>query len=785
VFSLFIDIPDVHLIYTIISVFLLSVLTWIVLYVSQHMMRLGVTVWKVVMVSALAGVSGTLATFLFNLSMETNQLQQASALFFFISFLVSTIGGAITLRMIRIPIESTQYNLLLSILLAFIIYVLHMLTPFALYKDQIHVSPAEVIVTIALTQSTVFSMFRFLNMYTNRRQVQWSKFTLLAGSFMTGAAIVGLGYCIFVAFVSSPSAENDGLLFLLPVGIVLFINIFLTVIPLFYRNRTLLTMHQLYQSLFDDNPYAVFAVEADNTIQHANKKSTHITGYENDSIPCLNAASFFPDKEIFQENLAILKSGSPQQWDTKLLQRSGAQIDVHVTGIPTIIRQQVVGYFLVMKDTSQTKETAKKIQFLAYHDDLTRLPNRRLMQQTMQLYTEKHKPFSIMLIDYDLFKRINDIFGHSFGDEVLIETANRLRKILDGSGTVHRVGGDEFLLIVPGEPAIHIAEAIVKKFQQPMRIQEYELILQASIGIASYPADAENMDNLYKYADIAMYQTKENGGNGFTVFEQEMAEKQVLRFEIEHELQHAIENQAFDLYFQPKFHSFKRNITGAEVLLRWNHPERGFIPPNVFIPIAEESGLIVEIERSVIERVMACLAGWKQTAKSVIPRISINVSVSTFLQDDFSTFFCDRLQHYNISGCLLELEITERVVMQNETKINMILQQLRETGVRISIDDFGTGYSSLSYLDKLKVDILKIDQTFIQHIQHNQTIVAAIQSLADNLQLHTIAEGVETEEQLQKLRLLGCTEVQGYLFSMPLPQADFEEAYIEPIPAEH
>ncbi|SNZ03680.1 PAS domain S-box-containing protein/diguanylate cyclase (GGDEF) domain-containing protein [Terribacillus aidingensis] len=781
----FIDIPGIHLIYTIFSVLLLSVLTSVVLYVSQHMMRTVVTARKVVMVSSLAGVSGTLATFLFILSIDANQLKQASALFFLSIFLVSTMGGAITLRMIRIPIENTQYNLLLSILLAFIIYALHIFTPFALYADRIHINPAEVIVTIALTQSTVFSMFRFLNMYTHRRQIKWSKFTLLAGSFMTGVGIVGLGYSIFAAFVSSPSAEDERLLFLLPVGIVLFINIFLTVIPLFYRNRTLLTMHQLYQSLFDDNPYAVFAVEADNTIQHANKKSAHLTGFDNDSIPCLDAASLFPDKETFQKNLALLKSGSPQQWDTKLVQRSGEQIDVHVTGIPTIIRKQVVGYFLVMNDTSQTKETAKQIQFLAYHDDLTRLPNRRLMQQTMQRYTKKHKPFSIMLIDYDLFKRINDIFGHSFGDEVLMETADRLTRILDGSGTVHRVGGDEFLLIIPGKPATQIAQSIVKKFQQPMRIQEYELVLQASIGIASYPADAEDMDNLYKYADIAMYQTKENGGNSYTVFQQEMAEKQVLRFEIEHELQKAIETQAFDLYFQPKFHSFKRNITGAEVLLRWNHPERGFIPPNVFIPIAEESGLIVEIERSVIERVMACLADWDHAAESAIPRISINVSVSTFLQDDFSAFFCDRLQHYNISGCLLELEITERVVMQNETKINMILQQLRETGVRISIDDFGTGYSSLSYLDKLKVDILKIDQTFIQHIQHNQTIVAAIQSLADNLQLHTIAEGVETEEQLQKIRSLGCTEVQGYLFSKPLPQADFEASYIEQIPAGH
>lgn len=749
------------------------------------MMRTAVSARKVTLVSLGTGLAAAFATYSFTLSIDAGPAPQATWIFFAVNFCGSAISGALILRVVRSPIGDTKHDLLISLLLAALIYVLHIMTPLSLYPNLLDVHLIEVFTSIVLTQSTIFTLFRFLNMYTNGEQMKWSKLLLLFGSIMSGIAIVGLGYCIFAAFTSYQSAISHSLHFMIPTVIVLTSNTILTVIPLLYRNRALLTTQQLYQSLFNDNPNAVLAVEKDGSIQHANKESESLTGYNGDAIKRMDASALFLDKGIFLDHLTILKNGGSHQWDTKIVSSTGEKIDVHVTGIPTIVKHHIVGYFLVIKDVSHTIETAKQVEFIAYHDDLTKLPNRRLMQQKMQEYADKGTSFSILLIDYDLFKRINDIFGHSFGDKVLVETAARLNRILDGKGTVNRVGGDEFLLIVPGESATRLAQYIVEQFRQPIQLQDYKHVLQASIGIASFPEHAEDMDNLYKYADIAMYQSKENGGNNYTVFQPEMAEKQVLRFEIEHELQEAIETHAFDLYFQPKFNSFTRTITGAEVLLRWHHPERGFIPPNVFIPIAEESGLIVAIERSVIERVMACISNWgKETEEYTIPCISINVSVITFLQDDFSSFFRERLEHYNLNGSLLELEITERVVMQNETKINFTLQKLRETGVKISIDDFGTGYSSLNYLDKLQVDILKIDQTFIQHIEHNQSIVSTIQSLAENLKLHTIAEGVETEAQLQALRGLGCTEVQGYLFSKPLPQSDFESAYIMRVPAD-
>ncbi|MFP7492816.1 EAL domain-containing protein [Terribacillus saccharophilus] len=780
-----IDIPGIHLLYTITSIVLLGMLTRLVLYVSQQMMRTAVDAWKVTAVSLGSGISAVLAAYSFTLSIDAGPDQHNTAIFFIIFFLVSSICGGVVLRVIRNPIGNTKYDLMISFILAFFIYLLHMLTPLLLYPSLLNIHFIEVFISIVLTQSIVFSLFRFLNMYTNGKQLKWSKMLLWFGSAMSGVAITGLGYSIFASFTSYDSSATHYAHFLIPTAFVVITNTILTVIPLLYRNRALLSTHQLYQTLFNDNPSAVLAVSNDGTIQHANKESYRLFSCEGKTAVPLKAASLFPDKETFHYGVSILTSGRTHQWDTKMLQDSGKQLNVHITGIPTVMKHHIVGYFLVIKDVTHTIRTAKQIEFLAYHDDLTKLPNRRLMQQKVKTYIEKATPFSILLIDYDLFKRINDIFGHSFGDEVLVETAARLENILDGKGTVSRVGGDEFLLIVPEKTAIQLAGAIVEQFRKPMRLRDYELVLQASIGITSFPEHAEDVDNLYKYADIAMYQSKENGGNGYTFFHPSMAEKQVRRFEIEHELQKAIDAQAFSLYFQPKFHSISRTISGAEVLLRWHHPKRGFIPPNVFIPIAEESGLIVPIERSVIARVMACLSKWKEETDEIhLPCISINVSVITFLQDDFASFFREKLEHYNLHGSMLELEITERVVMQNEAKINTILQKLRETGVRISIDDFGTGYSSLNYLDKLQVDILKIDQTFIQHIENDQTIVATIQSLAENLKLHTIAEGVETEAQLDELRQLGCTEVQGYLFSKPLPQAEFERSYISRIPAD-
>ncbi|MFS0562162.1 diguanylate cyclase [Terribacillus sp. 179-K 1B1 HS] len=617
-------IEGIHLSFTITSILLLSILTRLVLYASQHMMRTAVSAWKVTAVSLGTGLSAVSATYSFTLSIDAGPAQQATWLFFAINFLVTSISGGLILRVIRNPIGNTKYDLLISFLLAFLIYMIHMFTPFSLYPSLLEIHPIEVLTSAVLTQSTVFSLFRFLNLYTNGEEWKWNKLLLLFGSLMSGIAIVGLGYSIFAAFTSYNSAVSHYLQFLLPTAVVLITNTALTVIPLLYRNRALLTTSQLYDSLFHDNPYAVLAVGENGTIQHANQESQLLIGCDGERIKHLEAASLFPDEEQFHDSLDIIQSGSSHHWDTKLLRKSGERVDVHVTGIPTVLKHHIVGYFLVIKDITNTIETAKQVEFLAYHDDLTKLPNRRLMQKQMKNYADNGISFSILLIDYDLFKRINDIFGHSFGDKVLVETAARLEGILDGKGTVNRIGGDEFLLIVPETSSIQLAESIVLQSRQPMRLQDYELVLQASIGIASYPDHANDMDSLYKYADIAMYQTKENGGNGYTVFHPNMAEKQVLRFEIEHELQRAIDVRAFSLYFQPKFDSFSRKITGAEVLLRWLHPERGFIPPNVFIPIAEESGLIVAIERSVIERVMACLSRWREQVDSChIPCISI------------------------------------------------------------------------------------------------------------------------------------------------------------------
>ncbi|OIK04095.1 hypothetical protein BIV59_22310 [Bacillus sp. MUM 13] len=358
----------------------------------------------------------------------------------------------------------------------------------------------------------------------------------------------------------------------------------------------------------------------------------------------------------------------------------------------------------------------------------------------------------------------------------MIEVGKKLQNLINDSGITSRLGGDEFLILVPHTDVTTLAEQIIQTFRSPLSVNGYEVLLTASMGIASYPEHSTNTNDLYKYADIAMYHSKENGANSFSVYNEEMAEETLNKLGLESDLQKALDNRELLLYFQPKVHTAEDKLTGSEVLLRWNHPEKGFIPPNVFIPIAEESGMIVFLEKFVFNEVCKVLSKWKESGKD-IKRVSINISLISILQEDFASHIISTLEEYKIEGHFLELEITERIVMKNEDDVNCILQTLREKGIHISIDDFGTGYSSLSYIDKLNVDILKIDQSFIRNIESNREVITAIIFLAKSLKMKVIAEGVETKKQIQLLKELGCEDVQGYYYSPPIPLKDFESSY--------
>jgi diguanylate cyclase (GGDEF)-like protein len=384
-----------------------------------------------------------------------------------------------------------------------------------------------------------------------------------------------------------------------------------------------------------------------------------------------------------------------------------------------------------------------------------------------------------MFLDLDHFKDVNDTLGHSIGDSLLIEQANRLLLILREEDTVTRLGGDEFILLLPGvdaRGAAFVAQKILDAMVEPYRIEEYDLTLTASIGIALYPEDGADLEALSKSADTAMYRAKNEGRQGYRFFTPEMQARSVRNLQLVNALRHAIQLEQLSVFYQPQFSMQTGHIIGAEALLRWQNPELGMVSPSEFIPIAEESGLILTIGEWVLRSAVRQAKYWLNNGFPALI-MAVNISAAQFLNPDLPNLITRILDEEGLPPEYLELELTESVAMYNPINAIAVMNNLHERGIRMSIDDFGTGYSSLSYLKKFKVYKLKIDQSFVRDIStdaEDRAIVNAVISLAKSLGLKTIAEGVETKEQLEFLYENGCDELQGYLYSKPVTAEQFE-----------
>jgi diguanylate cyclase (GGDEF)-like protein/PAS domain S-box-containing protein len=435
---------------------------------------------------------------------------------------------------------------------------------------------------------------------------------------------------------------------------------------------------------------------------------------------------------------------------------------------------------------AEQKAAEAHIQRLAHFDALTGLPNRLLLndrcQHALTMAHRSHHNVALMFLDLDHFKNINDSLGHRVGDEVLVELATRLKSAVREQDTVSRLGGDEFVLLLPDTDATgaaHVAEKILQTALQPFQIDTHELTVTPSIGVALYPQDGVDLDSLSKCADAAMYQAKGDGRNSYRFYTAEIQAYIDRALLLDNALRRALERGQLALHFQPQISLETGQTMGAEALLRWTHPELGAVSPAEFIPVAEGSGLILPIGEWVFRTAVNQLAQW--IAKGMAPiTMAVNLSAVQFRHSNLPQFITDVLKEANLSPELLELELTEGVAMTNPLGAIATMNDLRRRGIRMSIDDFGTGYSSLSYLKRFQVYKLKIDQSFVRDISEDpddRAIVGAIISMASSLGLKTIAEGVETEGQLEFLRARGCHEVQGYFFSKPLPAQDFE-AYV-------
>ncbi|MES2017682.1 MAG: EAL domain-containing protein [Pseudomonadota bacterium] len=439
----------------------------------------------------------------------------------------------------------------------------------------------------------------------------------------------------------------------------------------------------------------------------------------------------------------------------------------------------IVNFVVAQYDISAVMRFEAELEFQARHDALTGLANRNLLHERLERAIHGARldgsALWVLFVDLDRFKFINDTLGHEAGDVLLKTLAERLKQTVGERDTVARMGGDEFVLVLP-QGRLHVIDAIMAAIAKPLTIQAHEFYLTCSVGIAVYPGDGASAEILTKHADIAMYRAKETGRNSYQFYTAAMSLNTQERLAIEADLRHALERGQFDLHYQPQVALASGAIVGMEVLLRWHHPEHGMIAPARFIALAEEMGLIIPIGAWVLRAACAQTRAWQLAGLGQL-RVAVNLSPRQFTQKGLVESIAAVLRETGLEACWLELELTESMVMGDVDNAIVILRDLKRLGVKIAIDDFGTGYSSLSYLRRFPIDVLKIDQSFVRDITleaDGAAIVSTIISLAHSLRLQVVAEGVETTAQLAYLREHGCNQVQGYLFSRPLATASFE-----------
>ena len=537
---------------------------------------------------------------------------------------------------------------------------------------------------------------------------------------------------------------------------------------------------------------AVICTDIDCNIDYLNIAAEQMTGWSREEAHGMPINQVFniihaaTRKPAFSPIGLVLQTNKPRALaaDTLLIKRDGTEVAIEDSTSPIHNWDgQLTGVVIVFHDVSAAKTMASKMAHLAQHDCLTNLPNRLLLNdrisQAITLANRHHTQLALLYLDLDNFKKINDSLGHATGDKLLQSVTKRLKECVRDSDTVSRQGGDEFVILLAetknSEDAALSAQKILEYLQALHKVGKSNLHVTTSIGISVYPTDGLNAETLLKNADTAMYYAKEKGRNNYQFFIAEMNTRAVERLIIESNLRHALEKQQFVLYYQPKVNLMTGQTTGAEALLRWQHDEWGEVVPDIFVPVAEETGLIIPIGRWVLRQACKQARIWQDAGLPAII-IAINISAQEFLQKDFVEGVRAVLIETRLAAHLLELEITESVLMRDAECSTNILAQLKKMGVKLSVDDFGTGYSSLSYLQKFPIDVLKIDQSFVQNIESAKDdgiIVSAIISMGNSLKLKVVAEGVETANQLAFLKVRHCEEGQGYFFSHPLTAEKF------------
>ncbi|HUW50800.1 MAG TPA: EAL domain-containing protein [Sulfuricella sp.] len=550
-------------------------------------------------------------------------------------------------------------------------------------------------------------------------------------------------------------------------------------------NRRLRLAERVFETTFE----GIMVTDANSAIESVNPAFTKITGYGLDEVagkkPSI-LSSGRHDREFYrkmQSDLAENGCWQGEIWN----RRKDGEIYPEWLSMSTVKNKEgeITNYVAIFSDITERKASEDHVRHLAHHDALTNLPNRILLLERLgHALVHAHRQGTlvvVMFLDLDRFKIINDTLGHAVGDKLLKVIAGRLSECVREDDTVARLGGDEFVILLEDVASIQsvtgVAQKLIHALERPVVLEHQEMFITTSIGISVYPDDGDSADILIKHADTAMYRAKERGRNNYQFFTADMNARAFERLSMENSLRHALERNEFLLHYQPQVDTRTRRITGMEALLRWQHPDFGLVSPAQFIPLAEETGLIVPIGEWALRTACFQNKAWQDAG---LPRlhVAVNLSARQFKQSGLVKMVSQALKDSGLEPHYLELEITESIAMEHADATVATLHELKAMGVQISMDDFGTGHSSLSYLMRFPIDTLKIDQSFIQNLtpdSKDDAIAAAITTMARSMKMKVVTEGVETREQMSFLRDHDRDEVQGYYFSQPLSAEDFRE----------